>query len=78
MIDELDLGGAAANRIAFSNTTIASLEVQGSRFKDVDLRGASFDRVSGPESLGGAIVDSGQLALLAPLLAESMGLRVVD
>ncbi len=77
-IDELDLSGAEAQRIVFEKCVIRSLDVRQAKLLDVDLRGAELHEVSGVPNLRGTIVDSGQLDLLAPLLASSIGITVAD
>jgi len=77
-IDELDLSGAEGQRIAFESTSIASLDVRQARLLDVDLRGVELREISGVANLRGTVVDSGQLDLLAPLLASSIGITVAD
>jgi hypothetical protein len=44
----------------------------------VDLRGAELGIIIDPGSLRGAIVTSGQLAAMAALLADSLGITVED
>ncbi|GAA1863142.1 pentapeptide repeat-containing protein [Myceligenerans crystallogenes] len=77
-IDELDLVQATASRVAFTGTRVGGLDVQGSALQHVDLRGAELRELRGIESLGGATIDSGQLASLAPALAAALGITVVD
>ncbi|THG33507.1 pentapeptide repeat-containing protein [Naasia lichenicola] len=77
-IDELDLSGAEAQRIVFEKCVIRSLDVRQAKLLDVDLRGVELHEVSGVQNLRGTIVDSGQLDLLAPLLASSIGITVAD
>lgn len=75
-IDELDLSGSEAQRIVFESSSIRSLDVRQARLLDVDLRGAELHQISGIPNLRGIVVDSGQLDLLAPLLASSLGITV--
>ena len=43
-----------------------------------DLRGAELGIIISPNSLRGATISTGQLAYLAPLLAQAMGVTVSD
>jgi uncharacterized protein YjbI with pentapeptide repeats len=76
VIDELDLGGGRATRVAFSGTSIASLDVARATLSDFDLRGAELRSIRGLESLRGATITELQLAELAPLLADHVGMIV--
>jgi hypothetical protein len=47
--------------------------------RDVDLRrAASLEIARGVDRLAGAVIGTGQLFDLAPVLAAQLGLRVVD
>ncbi|KNC19714.1 hypothetical protein AC792_04890 [Arthrobacter sp. RIT-PI-e] len=76
IIGELDLTGARATRVALQDCTVGTLTLDGARLKDTDLRTSTFRGVNGLDGIRGATVDEYQLQLLAPFLAESMGLRV--
>ncbi|MDQ1564484.1 MAG: hypothetical protein QOI14_1435 [Actinomycetota bacterium] len=76
VIDELDLGGSVATRVAFTGTSIAALDVARASLTDFDLRGVELRSVRGLESLRGATITELQLAELAPLLAEHLGMTV--
>ncbi len=78
VIGELDLLDATAHRVRFERTRLSRLDVQRAELHDVDLRGAALEVVSGLLDLGGATVTADQLTLLAPLLADQLGLRVED
>ena len=77
-VEELDLAGATLTRVRFPGTRLGQLDVQHAELAHVDLRGAELEAVAGTADLRGATVDSGQLALLAPLLAADLGLVVED
>ena len=76
IIGELDLTGVRATRLALTDCTIGALTLDGAQLRDTDLRTSSFRGIQGIDGLRGATVDEYQLQLLAPFLAESMGLRV--
>jgi uncharacterized protein YjbI with pentapeptide repeats len=77
-VDELDLVQARAVRVAFAGTRVRRLDVQASTLESVDLRGADLDEVAGVRSLAGTTVTPDQLARLAPLLADGLGITVAD
>lgn len=76
VIDELDLGGASASRVAFVDTDVRSLDVTRSRLEHVDLRGVELRRLTGLEGLRGATLDPTQVSELAPVFAQHFGIRV--
>lgn len=78
IIDELDLIGAVANRVRLSSTRIAHLNLRQARLRDLDLRGATFEVIEGLMDLRGATISHQQLAALAPLFADEVGLNVED
>jgi uncharacterized protein YjbI with pentapeptide repeats len=77
IINELDLGSATGTRVALKNCTIGSLDFTGAKLQDFDIRGTELRGISGLGSLGGVVIDDVQLALLAPLLAAHLGLKVL-
>lgn len=76
MIGDLDLGGFTGDRVAFVNCRIQTLDVTRARCLNVDLRSSEFAAIQGIAGLSGATIDDAQLSLLAPLLADHVGLRV--
>ncbi|PZE27305.1 MULTISPECIES: pentapeptide repeat-containing protein [unclassified Curtobacterium] len=76
-IEELDLGGVVADRVAFPGCRIHELSAAGSRLRDVDLRGADVAVVADAAALRGATVSEVQSALLATSFARALGV-VVD
>lgn len=76
IIGELDLTSVQATRLALQDCTVGTLTLDGAQLKDVDLRTSSFRSINGLDGLRGATIDEYQLQLLAPYLAESMGLRI--
>ncbi|MCB7135833.1 pentapeptide repeat-containing protein [Cellulosimicrobium marinum] len=77
-IDELDLVQARATRVAFAGTRVRRLDVQASTLAHVDLRGADLDDLAGVGSLRGATIGPEQLARLAGLLADDLGIVVAE
>ena len=78
IIDELDVAGAAATRVRLSQTRVSHLNVRQAKLRDVDLRGATLEVIEGLTDLRGATISPLQLTLLAPLLADELGLCVED
>lgn len=78
VIDELDLGGAATNRVRLCGTRVNHLNVRQAKLRDLDLRGATLEVIEGLTDLRGATISPLQLTLLAPLLADELGLNVED
>jgi uncharacterized protein YjbI with pentapeptide repeats len=76
LIEELDLLDAAVHRVSLTGTRVAHLNVQHSDLHDFDLRAATLESIDGLMSLRGTTITPAQLSLLAPLLADEMGLRV--
>lgn len=76
IIEELDLVTTMARRVSLTSTKVGRLDVQHSDLGEVDLRGATFDMIEGIAGLRGTIVSPDQLMLLAPLLADELGLTV--
>lgn len=76
IIDELDLSSATATRLSFEGTTVRTLTLDGARLADVDLRTLDPGRIDGITGLRGASLRPEQLALLAPALAQALGIHV--
>lgn len=75
-IGGLDLRAARARSVAFVDSAIDELNVAGATLTTVDLTGARLRSLIGVESLRGAIIGTGQLHDLAPLLAAELGIEV--
>ncbi|MER6674506.1 pentapeptide repeat-containing protein [Streptomyces sp. NPDC000983] len=76
---EPDFGGAVLERVAFPGSVLKGAELTGATLKDVDLReAASLEITHGVDRLAGAVIGTGQLLDLAPVLAAALGIRVED
>lgn len=75
-IDELDLGQSTAARVAFDGCSVRALDLQQATLTDFDLRGADVQEIAGIRNLAGVTINGLQLGMLAPALAESIGIRV--
>jgi uncharacterized protein YjbI with pentapeptide repeats len=76
IIEELDLSSSTVQRLELRNCRIGTLDLGNATLKDADLRSSDFSAIHGIEGLRGATIDDSQLALLAPLLAAHLGIRV--
>ncbi|MFE5405357.1 pentapeptide repeat-containing protein [Streptomyces sp. NPDC056580] len=76
---EPDFAGARLERVEFTGCALKEADFGGATLKDVDLRGAApLEVVRGLDRLAGAVISTGQLLDLAPLLAGALGIRVAD
>jgi len=78
VLRDVDFAGAALTRTAFPHSRLTTTNLTRVTLDRVDLRGAELGITIDPAGLRGAIVTTAQLADMAPLLAESMGLIVAD
>jgi uncharacterized protein YjbI with pentapeptide repeats len=79
LLRDVDLAGGALTDVQFPGTQVRGLRLDGARLARVDLRSVvELDIASGHAALRGAVIDSGQLAELAPYLATEIGLTVDD
>ncbi|MFJ9816824.1 pentapeptide repeat-containing protein [Streptomyces sp. NPDC101151] len=76
---EPDFAGAHLERVEFVDCALKEADFKGATLKDVDLRGAApLEIVRGLDRLSGAVISTGQLLDLAPVLAAELGIRVQD
>lgn len=75
---DVDFAGATLARTSFPGSQLARTDFSRARMAGTDLRGAELGIIIGADSLRGAIVSTGQLAYLAPVLAETLGIVVSD
>ncbi|MFF7975351.1 pentapeptide repeat-containing protein [Streptomyces sp. NPDC007905] len=74
---EPDFAGAHLERVEFVDCALKEADFGGATLKDVDLRGAApLEITRGLDRLSGAVISTGQLLDLAPLLAGELGIRV--
>jgi uncharacterized protein YjbI with pentapeptide repeats len=78
VLRDVDFAGATLTRTVFRGSRLSTTSFARVTLDQVDLRGAELGITIDPECLRGAIVTSAQLAEIAPLLAESIGLVVTD
>ncbi|MFF4750716.1 pentapeptide repeat-containing protein [Streptomyces sp. NPDC002514] len=76
---EPDFGGARLERVEFVDCALKGADLSAATLTDVDLRGAApLEIARGVDRLSGAVLSTGQLLDLAPLLAAELGIRVLD
>ena len=76
VLDEADFYGAGLRQVRFAGCRMRRVELEHARLSSVDLRTSDLEDPSG--ELRGAIIDSVQLAGLAPQLAARLGIKVDD
>jgi uncharacterized protein YjbI with pentapeptide repeats len=78
VLRDVDFGGAKLSKTSFPGSRLAGTSFRQVTLQQVDLRGAELGITVDPGSLRGAIVSPAQLASMAPLLADAMGIIVED
>jgi uncharacterized protein YjbI with pentapeptide repeats len=81
VLSDVDFGGAKLTRVRFPGCTLARTDFTNVTCSDVDLIGARLENggiKAGWGALRGARIDSLQLMTLAPLLAQHLGIAVVE
>jgi uncharacterized protein YjbI with pentapeptide repeats len=78
LLRDVDFAGAKLRRSAFSRCQLTGVDFTRAELDQADLRGSDLGLIVGPDSLRGAIITSGQLAAIAPVLAETLGIVVDD
>ncbi|OIK04051.1 pentapeptide repeat-containing protein [Streptomyces monashensis] len=74
---EPDFAGASLERVEFVDCALKGADFGSATLKDVDLRGAApLEIARGLDRLSGAVISTGQLLDLAPVLAAELGIRV--
>jgi uncharacterized protein YjbI with pentapeptide repeats len=78
LLRDVDFAGATLRASAFAGCQLTGVDFSRSALDQVDLRGSELGLIVGPEPLRGAIISTGQLTAIAPVLAESLGIVVDD
>ena len=78
LLRDVDFGSATLRRCAFPGSQLRDADFSHVTLEQVDLRGAELGLIITPGALRGATISSGQLAELAPVLAEQAGIEVAD
>lgn len=78
VLRDVDFSMAKLTRVSFAGSRLTGAGFTKATLDAMDLRGADFEIAAGIESLRGAIIGPDQLVELAPLLAQSIGIRVEE
>ena len=78
VLRDVDFADAELTGCSFSGSQLVRTDFSRVRMDRTDLRGAELGLIIDAQSLRGAIVSSGQLVTLAPVLAATLGLVVSD
>jgi uncharacterized protein YjbI with pentapeptide repeats len=78
MLRDVDFADAELSGCDFGGSTLARTDFSRARMVGTDLREAELGIIIDAQSLRGAIISSGQLVVLAPVLAQTMGLVIKD
>lgn len=78
VLRDVDFLGAELTRCAFPGSQLTRVDLSKVTMDQTDMRAAELGLVIDTDSLRGAIISSGQLALVAPVLAEALGIVIDD
>lgn len=76
MMNETDFQVAELKEVAFAGCHLEKVEFGQSKIKQVDVRSSQLYDIRGWQSLKGLIVDSTQLVVIAPQLANELGIVI--
>jgi uncharacterized protein YjbI with pentapeptide repeats len=78
VLRDVDFADAELTRCSFPGSGLTRTDLSRVQMDRTDLRGADLGIKIDSQSLRGAIISTGQLVALAPVLAETMGVIVSD
>jgi len=79
VLRDVDWSGSALRSVRFPGSALHRARFGKSELAGTDFRGATeLDMADGYTALKGAIIDSGQLVPIAPMLAAALGITVKD
>jgi len=78
VLRDVDFAGATLTQCSFAGSELTRADFSKVRMDRTDLRGAELGLIIDSDSLRGAIISSGQLAVVAPVLAQTLGIIVDD
>jgi uncharacterized protein YjbI with pentapeptide repeats len=78
ILTNADFLKAEMYKVAFEDCLLEQTDFNQCSLRDVDLRSSQLINVKGWKYMGGVIIDSVQLTLIAPHLADELGIKVVD
>jgi uncharacterized protein YjbI with pentapeptide repeats len=78
VLRDVDFAGATLTRCSFPGSQLTRVDLSKVTMEETDLRSAELGLIIDTGSLRGAIISSGQLAVVAPVLAQTMGIVIND
>jgi uncharacterized protein YjbI with pentapeptide repeats len=78
LLRDVDFSGAKLRQTTFAGCQLSGADFSKAELDRVDLRGSELGLIVGPQPLRGAIISSGQLGAIAPVLADALGIVVDD
>jgi len=78
VLRDVDFAGATLTGCSFPGSQLTRADFSKVTMEQTDLRGAELGLIIDTGSLRGATISSGQLAVVAPVLAEALGIIVDD
>jgi uncharacterized protein YjbI with pentapeptide repeats len=78
VLRDVDFGGATLTRCSFPGSALTRVDLSKVTMDRTDLRDAELGLIIDADSLRGAIISSGQLAVVAPVLAATLGIVIDD
>jgi uncharacterized protein YjbI with pentapeptide repeats len=78
VLRDVDFAGATLTQCSFPGSALTRVDLSKVTMDRTDLRGAELGLIIDTNSLRGAIISSGQLATVAPVLAATLGIVIDD
>jgi len=78
VLRDVDFAGATLTQCSFPGSQLNRADLSKVTMDRTDLRGAELGLIIDAGSLRGAIMSSGQLAVVAPVLAQTLGIVIDD
>jgi uncharacterized protein YjbI with pentapeptide repeats len=78
VLRDVDFAGATLTQCSFPGSGLTRVDLSKVTMDRTDLRDAELGLIIDADSLRGAIISSGQLAIVAPVLAASLGIVIDD
>ncbi len=78
VLRDVDFAGATLTRCSFPGSQLVRVDLSKVTMDQTDFRTAELGLIIDVGSLRGAIISSGQLAIAAPVLAQTLGIEIND
>jgi uncharacterized protein YjbI with pentapeptide repeats len=78
VLRDVDFAGATLTQCSFPGSALTRVDLTKVTMDRTDLRDAELGLIIDASSLRGAIISSGQLAIVAPVLAATLGIVIED